>query len=701
MGTPVGIDLGTTNSAIARVDEYGRPVIIVNARGESITPSVICFKDGRPIVGREAKELQAAGAPQVAAFFKREMGDENFVFFANDKDHSAVDLSAMVLDRLKRDAEDVLGERLRDAVITVPAYFRNHQREATIEAGRRVGFDVLQVINEPTAAAIAYGLKPSGNEQVLLVYDLGGGTFDVTVLRLGKGEIRVLTSDGDSRLGGKDWDDRIIEFLATRFQEEFGADPFEDSESLADLLTRAEEAKKAISTTTSTRLSLFHAGNTGRYLLDRPTFERITHDLMERTMSLTHKALKDCAITPRDVDGVLLVGGSTRMPMVHDFVSRAFGRPPMPGINVDEAVALGAAVVAAEHVAARDHKQSAPVLALRGKTKTVDVTNHSLGMIALNELRTSYVNSLVLPKNATIPCSQLRPYQHRTRRSGSNHLEIFMTQGESELPGEVTFLGMYTLQEIPHTSTGVSVIDISYDYDSSGTVKVTGRVRGSSQPLRMTVEKLPADVPARFLRPPEQPPEPQHVTAYLAFDLSGSMSGQPLEEARRAARGFLEHSDLSHCSIGIIAFADTVKVALDACQNARRIEQAIAALSIGETGFGNGTDPFEDARARLKKVKGPRFIITLADGVWSGQEEAIRQAKICHSDGIDIIAVGFGSADRTFLRQIASSDDASFFTSLGGLTETFSSIAQVLTETAGESPKSEAGRKSFLSLLRR
>src|SRR4051812_11012157 len=439
MGEAVGIDLGTTNSAVAYVEPQGRAVILPNRFGEPITPSVICFRKGEVIVGQEAKELQAAGEPQVTAFFKRQMGVPNFIFYAEGRDHTAVELSAYVLAALKADAERALGKPVTHAVITVPAYFRNPQREATIEAGRQAGLEVLQVINEPTAAAIAYGTKGTDRRQTLLVYDLGGGTFDVTLLRLAPGEIQVMASEGDHELGGKDWDDRIVEFLAGRFESEFGSDPLADRESCADLLVRAEEAKKRLSTAQSAPVALVHNGQRGRYDLDRATFERISSDLMERTIGLTRKVLADQGLKPEQIDGVLLVGGSTRMPMVHDFIQRTFGRPPMIGVNVDEAVALGAAQVAAERAA------PAARFTLRGAVKTVDVTNHSLGMIALNEDRTAFLNTRILPKNTPIPCRETRSYQHRTRRSGGNLLEVFMTQGESESPQGVSYLGKYVL----------------------------------------------------------------------------------------------------------------------------------------------------------------------------------------------------------------------------------------------------------------
>jgi molecular chaperone DnaK len=696
MGIRVGIDLGTTNSAVAVIDAHGRPVVLPNRLGGRTTPSVVCFRDGAVIVGQEAKEMQAAGEPDVAAFFKRQMGVADFVFYAGGHDHTAVDLSAMVLRTLREDAEQALGDPVTHAVITVPAYFRNPQREATIAAGRLAGLEVLQVVNEPTAAAVAYGLRGAEQSRTLLVYDLGGGTFDVTLLRLDPQELRILHSDGDHELGGKDWDDRIVEYVANRFREEFGADPLEDRESIADLLVGAEELKKRLSTAQSAALTLVHEGQRGRYTLDRPTLDSLTADLMERTISLTTRVLHDQGMTPAEVDGVLLVGGSTRMPMVHEFVRRTFGRDPSTGVNPDEAVALGAAVVAAEHA----DPAAPPRYTLGGPARRVDVTNHSLGMIALNENRSAYLNTIILPKNTPIPRQDIRPYQHRTRRGGVNTLEVFVTQGESESPGDVTYLGKYVLNGLAHVEGGVAVVDIEYSYDASGTVEVSARSRATGEALEVVVEPLPDDVPARFLRPPEEPTPPPHITAYLAFDLSGSMSGQPLEEAKKAACGFLANTDLANCSIGIIAFADEERVKAAATQNARTIERAINGLTVGEVGWGNDMDPFGAVLRMLRKMEGPRFVITLADGVWAHQTQAVRRAQACHAAGIESIAIGFGSADRRFLAQIASSDEASFFTSMSGLAETFAGIAQVITESQGTPVAAPAAGRSLLARLR-
>ena len=314
-----------------------------------------------------------------------------------------------------------------------------------------------------------------------------------------------------------------------------------------------------------------------------------------------------------------------------------------------------------------------------------DVTPHSLGMIAINEDNTAYVNSIILPKDQAIPRRESRPYQHHTRSNDDNQLEIFMTQGEWDgagSPGQVIYLGRYVIRKIPHDSSGTAIIDIDYAYDLSGSVGVRARLASNGTDLPVEVETLPADVPQRFLQPPPKPVIP-HVTVYLAFDLSGSMCGEPLEEAQKAALAFLQQIDLTHCSMGVIAVADRTKTILNACQNASKLKQAINSLHACNVGVGNAADPFSEAMALLKPVNGPRFLITLADGVWEHQGAAIKRAKALHAAGIDVIAIGFGGADAAFLNAIASCEEGSFFTSLNGLSTTFSSIAQVITRTQG------------------
>lgn len=676
-----GIDLGTTYSAVSYIDEHNKPVILANSIGSSVTPSVIAFRDGEILIGEEAKELQAMEVCPVAAYFKRQMGDRTFSFYANEQEYTATDLSCLLLHHLKLEAEQSLGQSISQVVITVPAYFRDPERKATIAAGEAAGFKVLKVVNEPTAAAVAYGVERLNQDKNVLVYDLGGGTFDVSVLTFRDGEISVKTSVGDHQLGGKDWDERLIEFIASAFNDEFGSDPLDHAESMADLLVLAEETKKKLSQLTSAQIAFSYEGECGKYTISREDFAAICADLMQRTIVMVERALEDAQIDKVDIDEIVLVGGSTRMPMVGEFITRYFGKAPVVGVNVDEAVALGAALLAAEYTSKQAGDE---YMALGGQVKTQDVTNHSLGMVATNQDLSAYINSIILPKDKNIPCKEQRPYQHKTRSTGDNELEIYVTQGESESPQDVTYLGRYLIQNIPHHVQGPCLIDVSYFYDESGTVNVEAFNRSTSSALTVEVAELPYDVPERFLTAPVlHQQQPEHLTAYLAFDLSGSMNGKPIIEAKKAAIVFLQNCDLNHCSVGVIAFSDRVETTLPACQNAKKIEQAINALKVGQTGGANRGHPFDELHHLLAEQTGRRFGIVLADGSWSRPAKAIKQAKCCHADDVDIIAIGFGRAKEQFLRDIASSTEASFFTSIDGLVDTFSTIAQVLTETEG------------------
>jgi molecular chaperone DnaK len=681
VGNIVGIDLGTTYSVVAYVNANGKPEVIPNEYGRAITPSVIYFGTGTPVVGDDAKEQQATGETEVASFFKPSMGDPQFLLSFQGQDYTPIDLSALVLAHLKGQAERFFNARVRDAVITVPAYFTHVQRTATIEAGRKAGLNVLKIISEPTAAALAYGLRPSQHEQRVLVYDLGGGTFDISLVLITPTELRVLGIDGDHNLGGKDWDDRLIAYVETQFEQEFGAKLVGDD--VNELRVQAEKLKFALSARQSADIRVQGSGRTGTYTVTREMFEQLTSDLMERTEILTERVLRDVNLTWQDINGILPVGGSTRMPMVSTYIQRMSGKPPMGGINPDEAVALGAAIQAtmeAEQIGGA----STPTMHLAGRKTTVDAIAHSLGMIAESSDRARYINSILIGKNLPIPSAQTRPYQMAVRRRGDMELEVFLTQGESANPQECVYLGRYVFSDFPPLSDKMAVLDITYEYDKNGTVHISAVERITSKPLKLTIYPVPPDVPGRFSGRPIDQQVREHLTVYLAFDLSGSMSGKPLAEAQKAALQFVSQCDLTTTSIGLISFSDSVCVEQSASQNEKEINRAIKNLSIGRTGYGNRSHPFDDIYGQLDNIPGLRYAVVLADGVWLHQDKAIQQARRCHQIGIEVIAIGFGGANRKFLEAIASSSEQSFFTDMNRLTDTFSTIAQELTESAGE-----------------
>jgi molecular chaperone DnaK len=694
VSTFVGIDLGTTYSVVAYINANGQPEVIPNERERSITPSVVYFDGVHPIVGDEAKEQQALGKTEVASFFKRHMGNPEFLFSSYGQDYTPIDLSALVLAHLKAQAEQYLGTTVIDAVVTVPAYFTHTQRTATIEAGRKAGLKVLKIISEPTAAALAYGLRTNQHEQFVLVYDLGGGTFDVSLVSITPTELNVVGTDGDHNLGGKDWDDCLIRYLAQQFEDEYGMELVGDD--FNELCVQAEKLKFALSARQSADIRVQAGGHMGTYTVTREQFENLTRNLMERTEVLTERVLVD--VIPRrtwsDISGVLPVGGSTRMPMVRTYIERMSGRPPMGGINPDEAVALGAAIQAAMEMEDRQGPNK-PTFFLAGRKTTTDVVAHSLGMIAENEDRSRYVNSILIRKNLAIPSSETRPYRMAVRRKGDTELEVFLTQGESDDPQQCAYLGRYVFTDFSLTTEKFAILDITYQYDKNGVVHISAVERATGKPLKLSVEPVPPDVPARFEGRPIDKYAREHLTVYLAFDLSGSMSGRPLAEAQKAAEEFVSQCDLTTTSVGLISFSDRVHVDQGATQNNKEITKAIRNLRIGRTGGGNAGHPFDVIHDRLHNTTGIRYTVVLADGVWAHQETAVRQAQRCHAAGIEIIAVGFGGADRAFLSRIASSSEQSFFTSMNGLTEAFSTIAQELTETGGETRPGGKLRRTF------
>lgn len=687
MTVAVGIDLGTTYSVVAWVGPDGVAAVVPDQDGQTLTPSVVSFAGAEPVVGTVAKADQAAGEPDVAAFFKSSMGDPAFSRRLGGRNWSAAGLSGLVLAHLKEQASQALGLPVTNAVITVPEYFTHPQRTATIEAGRVAGLEVLRIISEPTAAALAYQLPAGQQTRRLVVYDLGGGTFDVSVVTLTTDELTVIAATGDHQLGGRDWDDRLAMHLRDRFLAEVGVDLFR--EEAGELLVTVEQLKRSLTARRSADVRVGARGQSAMFTVARADFEEMTADLLQRTALLAEEALSDARLTWADVDGVLPVGGSTRMPMVRQWIERMSGRSPVGGIHPDQAVALGAALQAAQLALAPEAAlvpQAARAAAAvpprpAGIRQVSDVVAHSLGMIAQAPDRSRYLNSVLLRRNSPIPCEAPRPYHFDV---AGEMLEVFLTQGETDDPAECTYLGRYVVSGFPAAVTGTAVIDITYTYDENAVVSVAAVERFTGTVLDVQVDTLPDDVPDRFLAPPSALAVREPVTVYLAFDLSGSMSGEPLAEAKRAAAAFVSQVDLTVTSVGLIEFSDRVHVSLRACQNAAVIDQAINELAIGRTGGGNLGQPFDEIYGLLHKSEGLRYALVLADGVWTRQRHAVQQAIRCHTAGIEIIAIGFGYADRTFLDQIASSTQNAFFTSLTGLSQTFSTIARELTEGTGQ-----------------
>ena len=471
MGKAVGIDLGTTNSVVA-VLEGGEPTVIANAEGNRTTPSIVAFKSGEVLVGELAKRQAITNPDNTVRSIKRQIGTnwkENF----EGKDYTPQEISARILQKLKRDAESYLGDDVTDAVITVPAYFNDAERQATKEAGQIAGLNVLRIINEPTAASLSYGLE-NNEDQKILVFDLGGGTFDVSILEISEGVFEVKSTSGDSKLGGDDWDQRIMDWLIEKFKSSTGIDLSNDKMAIQRVQEGAEKAKIELSSTSETEINLpfITANDAGpQHLLEklsRSEFEKITADLVERTKEPVENALSDAGMKFSDIDHVILVGGSTRMPSVQQLVKSLTGKDPHKGVNPDEVVASGAAIQAG---------------VLKGDVKDVlllDVTPLTLGVETKGGIMTKMIE-----RNTTIPTKRSEVFS--TAENNQTQVEIHILQGEREMASGNKSLGRFTLTDIPAAMAGTPQIEVTFDIDANGIVNVNAKDLGTGKQQAITI----------------------------------------------------------------------------------------------------------------------------------------------------------------------------------------------------------------------
>ena len=472
MAKVIGIDLGTTNSCVA-VMEGGEPVVIANAEGSRITPSVVGFsKNDERLVGQLAKRQAVSNPERTISSIKRHMGTDHKVK-VDDKSYTPQEISAMILQKLKTDAEAYLGQTVTQAVITVPAYYNDSQRQATKDAGTIAGLEVLRIINEPTAAALAYGID-KGNEHTVLVFDLGGGTFDVSILELGEGVFEVKATNGNNRLGGDDFDERVMKWLVAEFKKENGIDLSKDRMAEQRLREAAEKAKIELSgvLTTNINLPFITADQTGpKHLevnLTRAKFDELTSDLVESTMGPTRQAMSDAGLSPKDIEKVILVGGSTRIPAVQEAIKNFLGKEPHRGVNPDECVAVGAAIQAG---------------VLVGEVKDVlllDVTPLSLGIETLGGVYTK-----IIERNTTIPTSKSQVFS--TAADNQPSVDIHVLQGEREMAAYNKTLGRFELKDIPPAQRGVPRIEVSFDIDANGIVHVSAKDLGTGKEQKITI----------------------------------------------------------------------------------------------------------------------------------------------------------------------------------------------------------------------
>ena len=659
----VGIDLGTTFSAIAHVNRHGVPEILHNAEGDRITPSVVLFDGDEVIVGNYAKQSAVVYPEQVVEFIKRHIGDADFYFEYRNENYAPERISSFILAKLKHDAELRLGHRIDQAVITVPAYFNDHQRQATLRAGELAGLRVLKLINEPTAAAFAYGLNNADSNKRVLVFDLGGGTFDCTICHIDGRDINVNATNGDHQLGGKDWDDALIRYAAQCFEEKHGMDPLEDLAAYHDLRQKCVSAK--ISLTRRPKVNLFYdyKGKIMRLEVTRAKFEDLTSGLMRRAELLTDDVLLDAKLDRNDIDTVLLAGGSTRMPMVRAMLKKMFARAPATDINPDECVALGAALTAALEAARLSGEK--PDIDIR----THDVTSHSLGMVVFRDGKLH--NSRIISKNTRIPCEQTRD-NYVTTHDGQTTMDLWLVQGENEDPLECNVLGHFEFYGIPPRPAGESRLAVTYRYNANGIVEVEAMDLRSGQTL---AHRLAAGITLEDLARNRIP-----MQMALIMDCSGSMYGQSIDDAKKAARSFVERSLQPGRQLAIVAFPGGVLA--PPTSDIRRLTGAIDQLTpIGSTPMAEG---LRNGRDLLRPRAGvQRVFVVMTDGHPDDPDAVSAEIHRIRSTGGRVVSIGVGpQVQQEFLKGLASSpNDYHFCSESVELEGTFINLATELGAT--------------------
>jgi molecular chaperone DnaK len=636
---PVGIDLGTTISLLGVEREDGRVAVIDTRDGGPRLRSIVhVAPDGATTVGEAAERLAPLDPDAVFAFFKRSMGKDWTVTAAN-REWTPQDLSAAVLDALLHDAAGQLGGRPGQAVVTIPAYFGDDARRATLQAAESIELEVLALLHEPTAACIASRALIAG-EGTILVYDLGGGTFDVSVVAFQADHAEVLATAGDHRLGGKDWDDLLVDVVAEQVQEALGEDPRDDPVLLVELQERARAAKHTLSRLEQTAVTLHVGGRVHRVEVDRSSFWARGQALLDRTGELVAKVLEDIGGASR-IDGVLLAGGSTRMPPCAEVVRAATGHEPLPGIDPDEAVVRGAALACAA---------AAGNVPRRGLAASIaDITAHALGFVVVSADGSRYVNEVMIPRNAPLPASATKRHQLDLPSAPEGRvLSVFMLQGEAERPLDTDALGAWTFSNIPGDSHGPVEVNVSYRYNEDGVVEVSASLDGCALPAPSI------DRSDRDLTWTEETPGEGELAVVLTIDVSGSMQGSKLDEAKAACLGFIDELERAGLAdhVAVVSFGSDARTILGLEESPTAARRAVEALRIeGSTNLAAG---LRCAHTELAGHAGRRVVVVLTDGAPNDRAEAMAVRARLVEDGVEAIARGVAGADEMFLEELST-----------------------------------------------
>lgn len=729
MGALVGIDLGTTYSAVAWINPATRkPEIIMNSFGLPTTPSVIRFDSPeRWECGQDAKEAFDMGESGCVCAFKRAMGTDEVCIRVGGRDFRAEELSSMLLAHLKHEAEERIHETITGAVITVPAYFFNDERAATIRAAEKAGLRVLRIINEPTAAALNYSVKSWRENAVIMVYDLGGGTFDCTLIGMGpRHTLDSIGTSGDHRLGGKDWDEAVAQLVLSKIKSEKQIDAGADDELVRLARAYAEGWKRKLSTASAPINCRIQTKKHGRMevSITAEEFDSATEPLLERTITLCGNVLCDAKLNWRNITDILLVGGSTRMPQVLRRLTGLLGKPPISHVHPDEAVAIGAAMQTAMEqeekyevfntISSMPAEKRGGLLGRKPATpnSTVnemwkmsyvrpvkpaqeisdfhvlakrDVQAHGMGIITVNPEGTAYINETIIPPNMRVPVKCAKAFRFFTNADEENKLEIYLVEGEEE-PVKAEIKGKYVVTGIRHTAKGETRIRVQYSFDKNSIIHVQARQENDAKDLPIHKEPVTPEELKRFaekIDPSGQTYRSNYRNITLILDVSGSMCGKPLHDAKEAMLSFVDQYKKTGIGIGVMVVSDACKWVTMPTNDLPEVRRAISSIQVAMTGSSNNAHPFDALRTYCLSEGGKQSAIVLADGQWINEGEAISAARVCHKEGIDIAAIGFGNANRAFLEQISSRKDLSILTDQSKLKQSFGTIAQSFSAQKG------------------